>query len=289
MVAERDYPRTSERIERLIVDALIPLILEETVDVVRLISQEHIQRHMVKEPVGVSVPQDAIEDCNKDQLSNTTARIEAVEKSISELHESMINNAAATELLKLAVNRLQAEAPFEVRNTSYRDEMTSQATEKKEDLEADTAKHSSVLETAVSRSTLDGEVLSRDRTPQHTVEQTLDIPMPEMVTQSVEVPKTISQNRIQQRTMKQIVDDPVVQIVQIPQMHVVEKTAEIPVMTQRHISQDRIQQRTVEQIVDAPVPQTVKRTDRGLQGFLSRQDSTACCGADHRRSCYSTR
>ena len=148
--------------------------------------------------------------------------------------------------------------PFQVRNTSYRDEVTSQATEKKEDLEADTAKHSSVLETAVSRSTLDGEVLSRDRIPQHTMEQTLSIPMPEMVTQSVEVPKTISQNRIQQRTMKQIVDDPVVQIVQIPQVHVVEKTDEIPVMTQRHISQDRIQQRTVEQIVDAPVPQTVK-------------------------------
>ena len=189
MVAERDYPRTSERIERLIVDALIPLILEETVDVVRLISQEHIQRHMVEEPVGVSVPQNAIEDCNKDQLSNTTARIEAVEKSISELHESMINNAAATELLKLAVNRLQAEAPFEVRNTSYRDEMTSQATEKEEDLEADTAKHSSVLETAVSRSTLDGEVSSRDRISQYTIEHTLDVPMPEMLKQLVEVPE----------------------------------------------------------------------------------------------------
>ena len=90
----------------------------------------------------------------------------------------MINNAAATELLKLAVNRLQAEAPFEVRNTSYRDEMTSQATEKKEDLEADTAKHSSVLETAVSRSTLDGEVSSRDRISQYTIEHTLDVPMP---------------------------------------------------------------------------------------------------------------
>ena len=127
----------------------------------------------------------------------------------------MINNAAATELLKLAVNRLQAEAPFQVRNTSYLDEVTSQTTEKKEDLEADTAKHSSVLEAAVSRSTLDDEVLSRDR--------------------------------IQQRTMKQIVDDPVVQIVQIPQVHVVEKTAEIPIMTQRHISQDGVQQRTVEQ------------------------------------------
>ena len=156
--------------------------------------------------------------------------------------------------------------PFQVRNTSYRDEVTSQATEK-EDLEADTAKHSSVLETAMFRVTLDGEVLNQDRISQCTVEQTLDVPMPEMVTQSVEVPKTISQNRIQQRTMKQIVDDPVVQIVQIPQVHVVEKTAEIPVMTQRHISQDRIQQRTVEQIIDAPVPQTVKELTEVFKVF----------------------
>ena len=163
-------------------------------------------------------------------------------------------NTLITEL----ISWLQDGASSETRQKVCFDEVTSQATEKKEDLKADTAKHSSVLETAVSRSTLDGEVLSRDRIPQHTMEQTLDIPMPEMVTQSVEVPKTISQNRIQQRTMKQIVDDPVVQIVQIPQVHVVEKTAEIPVMTQRHISRDGVQQRTVEQIVDAPVPQTVK-------------------------------
>ena len=83
----------------------------------------------------------------------------------------------------------------QVRNKSYRDEVTSQATEEEEDLEADTAKHSSVLETAVSRSTLDGEVSSRDRISKYTIEQTLDVPMPEMVKQLVEVPKTISQNR----------------------------------------------------------------------------------------------
>ena len=44
-------------------------------------------------------------------------------------------------LISDLLHRLQAEAPFQVRNTSYRDEVTSQATEKKEDLEADTAKH----------------------------------------------------------------------------------------------------------------------------------------------------
>ena len=58
--------------------------------------------------------------------------------------------------------------------------------------------------------------------------------------------------------MNKVVDYPVVQVVQIPQVHVVEKTAEIPVMTQRHVSRDGVQQRTVEQIVDAPVPQNVK-------------------------------
>ena len=234
--------------------SIVPLLMEEILDVVRLISQEHTQQRIIEETAAVPIPQlqehlvemtevipqddsskawcikssdqttddakvlarqgtgrqDAMDDYNKDQLSNADARIEAVEKSISELHESVINNAAATELLKLAVNRLQAEAPFEVRNTSYRDEVTSQVTDKKEDLEADTAKHSSVLETAVSRSTLDGEVSSRDRISQHTIEQTLDVPMPEMVKQLVEVPKIISQNRIQQLTMKQIVDDPTI-------------------------------------------------------------------------------
>ena len=84
MVAERGRTRISERIERVIVDALVPLILEEIVEVARSISQEHIQRRIVDEIEDVSVPQN--ED-NNDQLSNTTARIEAVEKSISELHE----------------------------------------------------------------------------------------------------------------------------------------------------------------------------------------------------------
>ena len=53
-------------------------------------------------------------------------------------------------------DRLQAEVSSEVRDTSSRDEETSKATEKKENLDADTAKHSSTL---VSRSsTLHGEI-----------------------------------------------------------------------------------------------------------------------------------
>ena len=89
-------------------------------------------------------------------------------------------------------------------DTSYRDEGTSQATKMKDDLEADTAKHS-----AVSRSSLDGKVSSRDQILQCTVEQVLDVPVPEMV----EVPKTISQDKIQQRIVEQIIDVPIPQVV----------------------------------------------------------------------------
>ena len=57
------------------------------------------------------------------------------------------------------INRLQAEASSEASHKSYCDEETSKATEKKEDLEGDVAKHSSKLEAAVARSTvLDGEI-----------------------------------------------------------------------------------------------------------------------------------
>ena len=48
--------------------------------------------------------------------------------------------------------------------------------------------------------------------------------------------------------MNKVVDDPVVQVVQIPQVHVVEKTAEIPVMTQR---QNHMVQ-TVQMPMDTP-------------------------------------
>ena len=57
-------------------------------------------------------------------------------------------------LITCLINRLQAEAPCEVSYMSYRDEGTSNATEKKEDLEADIAKHSSKLEAVVSTSSV---------------------------------------------------------------------------------------------------------------------------------------
>ena len=63
------------------------------------------------------------------------------------------------DLITDLINRLQAGASSEMNQKSCCDEETSKATEKKEDLEADVAKHSSKLEAAVARSiVLDGEI-----------------------------------------------------------------------------------------------------------------------------------
>ena len=72
------------------------------------------------------------------------------------------------------------------------------------------------------------------------VEQILDVLVPEMVKQSMEVPKTNSQDRIQQQTPEQIVDTPVPQVV--------EELAEASKVS----SQDRINSRFRGQIIDHP-------------------------------------
>ena len=83
---------------------------------------------------------------------------------------------------------------------------------------------------------------SRDQSLQSTVEQSLDVPVPEMVRQLVEAPKTVPQDKIQQRTVEQIVD--------VPFPQAVEKLAEVF----RVFSQDRIriQQCDGEQTIDTP-------------------------------------
>ena len=99
--------------------------------------------------VDVSVPQDTIEEHNKDQLSNTDARIEAVEKSISELlkrmtKETEIRQEQQTEVaIKLAVKRLngffasklQSETSTEANHEHCGDDVSPKACEKKDDSE----------------------------------------------------------------------------------------------------------------------------------------------------------
>ena len=135
--------------------------------------------------MDVPVPQDD-DDNNKDQLSNTDARIEAVEKSISELHESVTkktgirqeqqsevatliaSNAAATDLLKLCRTLEQIVG---VPSPQIRKEIAK------------------VM-----------QLIPQERTSDRVVEQTVDIPSPQIQEQAVDVVKVIPRKHLQQRT-----------------------------------------------------------------------------------------
>ena len=238
-----------------ITNVLIPLIMEEIVEVIKVVLREWISERIREQIVDVHMPR-AVEQVTEvaktkeisvlaETIEEKMVRVETlaveVEKMWSALfgaERAMLANpfAKVKGLITCLINRLQVEAPSEMNNTSYRDEGTSQATKMKDDLEADTAKHSSILETAVSRSSLDGEVSSRDQILQCTVEQVLDVPVPEMV----EVPKTISQDKIQQRIVEQIMDVPVPQVMK----ELVEVSKVFP--------QDRVQQCFTEQTIETP-------------------------------------
>ena len=227
MVAERDYPRTSERIERLIVDALIPLILEETVDVVRFISQEHIQRRIVEEIVDVSIPEDAIEDCNQDQLSNTTARIEAVEKSISELHERVTKD---TEIRQKQHSELMTQMQYTDRIVGV--PVAAQCRVPT----IQTIQRTVAVPQVQFLDRMAGvPVVTQRQTPQETIEET-------------KVPKVVSQDRIPQRTAEQVMDIPVLQVV----VEIIEVF--------KVFVQDRVQQRMMEQIMETPKPRRRRRS-----------------------------
>ena len=83
------------------------------------------------------------------------------------------------------------------------------------------------------------KISSQDRDLHGTVEQIPDVPVPEMVEQLVKLPKTESDDRTQQRTAECIVNIPVSQSV-------------VELVEVSRVLQDRIQQRFVEQTDEAP-------------------------------------
>ena len=88
--------------------------------------------------------------------------------------------------------------------------------------------------------------LLRERIPERTCEQVVDVRVRLVVEQVLDVPKNSSQDRNLQGTVEQIPDDPM--------LEKAEQLVEMP----KTVLQDGIQQRTVEQIVDARVPQAVE-------------------------------
>ena len=88
-------------------------------------------------------------------------------------------------------------------------------------------------------------LLPRERIPERTCEQVVDVRVRQAVEQVFEVPKNSSQDRHLQGTVEQTQDDPVLEMV--------EQLVKLP----KTVSEDGIQQRTVECIAENPVPQVV--------------------------------
>ena len=151
------------------------------------------------------------------------------------------------------ISRLQAEA----------------SSEKREDLEADVAKHSSKLEAAVARS-IDGDISTQQVVNTHVqhVVNTVEVEMPKIIKETVQRKRPIIQEKID-RVTKHIkipqvqfrtkVDDmpvaaqrqaPTAQTVQkameVPQLQFTNKVNDIPVEAQRQISMVRTIQKTTE-------------------------------------------
>ena len=123
-------------------------------------------------------------------------------------------------------------------------------------------------------------LLPRERIPERTceqvvnvrvrqvVEQIIEVPVPEMVEQLVKQPKTIPQDRIQQRNVEQIVD--------VPFPQVVEEPAEFL----KVFSQDRVQLLEnpaiplAEKIVELPVIQTEEKTQQSVNTHAQHVVST---------------
>ena len=123
------------------------------------------------------------------------------------------------------ISRLQAEPSSETNQKSYCDEEMSNATEKKEDLEADVAKHFSKLEAAVVRSVdLDDEIsaLQPANTQVQHVVNAVEAEMPKFVKETVQRKWPVINEKINQVTKQ-----PEVPQVQVPHVQVVAETVDI--------------------------------------------------------------
>ena len=127
-------------------------------------------------------------DDGKDQLSNTDGRIEAVEKSISELDESVAHTVLQEGIQERVVGEtMDVPIPQVMEKTI---EVTKAIPRKR--LQQRTAN--------ADKPGVRVQVFKGERA----VEQILDVPVPEMEAQLLEVPKIIHQDRILQRTVKQV-------------------------------------------------------------------------------------
>ena len=237
---------------------------------------DHVREHAVKLEVELQTVCDGIlalmDDYNKDQLSNTDARIEAVEKSISELQESVINNAAATELLKLAVNKLHK--TFDVPVVAQRQVPTIQTTQRTVavprvqflDRVVDVPV---VMQRQAPQETIEvSKIVSQDRIPQRTAEQVMNTPVPQIVEEIIEVFEVFDRDgngfisaADLRHVMKNLGEKLTDEFLSLMAKKTKDTdTEEELIETFKVFVQDRVQQRMVEQTTETPATSLAEET-----------------------------
>ena len=194
-LSNRLRDRTLQRAVEQILDVPVPEIATQLLEVPKIIPQDRILQRTVKQAETTQVLQSETSGADGQTYSwfqeNSSAVLQTstdlkgfefvisvrrlAEQELSTALDQLASRISAImkfgadadndpsvkvkDLITDLISRLQAEASSETNQKSYCDEEMSKATEKREDLEADVAKHSSKLEAAVARSIdLDGEI-----------------------------------------------------------------------------------------------------------------------------------
>ena len=158
------------------------------------------------------------------------------------------------------ISLLQAEASSEANQKSYCDEETSKTTEKKEDLEADVAKHSSKHEAAVARSiVLDGEISTLQSELSVLLNRQLQMDIMCGVERYIldKVTADLDRHRLQQRNVEQTINTLATSLA--------EMIGEVPVIQTQGKTQQGVntQVQHVVNTVEVETPKIVKEAVRG--------------------------
>ena len=177
--------RTLQRAVEQILDVPVPEMVNQLLEVPKIVPQDRILQRTVKQPEATQVPQSETSGADGQTHSlfqesssvalQTSTDLKGFEMVISVRRLAEHEHSAALaqlgsrisaimkfgagadgdpfvkvkDLITNLISRLQAEASSETNQKSSCDEEMSKATEKREDLETDVAKHSSKLETKV--------------------------------------------------------------------------------------------------------------------------------------------
>ena len=248
--------RTLQRAVEQILNVPVPEMVTQLLEVPKIIHQDRILQRTVKQGEATQVLQSETSGADRQTYSSFQENSSAVLQTSTDLkgfqlvisvrrlaeqeHSTALDQLPSSisaimkfgadadgdpsvkvkDLITDSISRLQAEASSETNQKSYCDEEMSKATEKREDLEADVAKHSSKLEAAVARSIdLDGEIStlqSANPQVQHVV-NTVEAEMPKIVKETVQRKWPVINEKINQVTKHP----------EVPQVQVSEKTVEI--------------------------------------------------------------